>query len=399
MQRERSQSADALQCSAVSATRYVVLGGGLVGGFIARTLAGGADCRVTLADRDTAALESAARRALLATHAADLEDAQVLRKCIAHADVVLSAVPGRLGYATLRAVLEAGKPCVDIAFCPEDVLALDGLAKQRGVRAVVDCGVMPGLGGMLAADLAHRLDEPHSLRILVGGLPVERRRPFEYKAPFSPSDVIEEYVRPARLRVGSRTVLRPALSGVEHVDVPGVGTLEAFNTDGLRTLLEHLPFSDMTELTLRYPGHAEKVRLLRELGFFSEEPLDVGGARVRPLDLTSRLLFDDWRLEPGMREFTVLIVEADGLAGVVRKRLRYFMLDYTAPATGDFSMARTTGWPAVLVARLLAVGALHRFPPGIIAPERLADDPDVLQRILAGLELAGIELTYEETET
>ena len=155
----------------------------------------------------------------------------------------------------------------------------------------------------------------------------------------------------------------------------------------------------MTEKTLRYPGHAEKVRLLRELGFFSEEPLDVGGAPVRPLDLTSRLLFDDWRLEPGMREFTVLIVEADGLAGVVRKRLRYFMLDYTAPATGDFSMARTTGWPAVLVARLLAVGALHRFPPGIIAPERLADDPDVLQRILAGLELAGIELTYEETET
>jgi saccharopine dehydrogenase-like NADP-dependent oxidoreductase len=382
----------------MSKTQYVVLGGGLVGGFIARTLAVGADCRVTLVDRDTAVLESAARRAPLATSAGDLADAGVLRKCIEEADVAVSAVPGRLGFATLRAVLEAGKPCVDIAFCPEDARALDALAQQRGVRAVVDCGVMPGLGGMLAMDLARRLDEHWSLRILVGGLPVERRWPFEYKAPFSPSDVIEEYVRPARLRVGGRTVQRPALSGVEHVDVPGVGTLEAFNTDGLRTLLEHLPFPDMTEMTLRYPGHAEKVLLLRELGFFSQEPLDVGGARVRPLDLTSRLLFDDWRLMPGMREFTVLIVEANGLASGAAKRLRYFMLDYTDPATGDFSMARTTGWPAVLVARLLAAGALHVFPPGVIAPEKLASDADVLQQILAGLKQAGIELTYEERE-
>lgn len=377
-------------------TQYVVLGGGLVGGFIARQLAADPACHVTLADRDQAALERSSARAPLSYAVANLADAGVLRSVIAEADVVVSAVPGHLGYAALKTVLEAGKPCVDIAFFPEDALALDTVAKQRGVQAVVDCGVMPGLGGMLAMDLARRFEQPHSLRILVGGLPVERRWPFEYKAPFSPSDVIEEYVRPARLKQSGQVVEREALSEVEQLDWPGVGTLEAFNTDGLRTLLDTLPFPTMVEKTLRYPGYAEKVRLLRELGFFSDEPLAIAGQQVRPLDLTSHLLFDNWRLEPGMREYTAMRVEAEGLRDGARQRLRYDMLEYT-DAAGDFSMSRVTGWPAVLTARALAADKLRGFPPGVIAPERLASDALLFADLLAGLIAAGIKLEYSET--
>jgi lysine 6-dehydrogenase len=377
-------------------TQYTVLGGGLVGGFIARQLAADHACHVTLADRDQAVLEHSSARAPLSYVVADLADAGVLRSVIAEADVVVSAVPGRLGCATLRTVLEAGKPCVDIAFFPEDALALDSVAKQRGVQAVVDCGVMPGLGGMLGLDLAGRLEQPQSLRILVGGLPVERNWPFEYKAPFSPSDVIEEYVRPARLKQSGAIVEREALSEVEHLDWPGIGTLEAFNTDGLRTLLTTLPFPTMAEKTLRYPGYAEKVRLLRELGFFSDAPLSIAGQQVRPLDVTSRLLFFDWRLEPGMREFTAMRVEAEGLRGAERLRLRYDLLDYT-DAAGDFSMSRVTGWPAVLTARALAAGKLRGFPPGVIAPERLAGEALLFADIMAGLIAAGIKLEYSES--
>lgn len=377
-------------------TQFVVLGGGLVGGFIARQLAADAACHVTLADHDQAVLERSSARAPLSYAVANLADSGVVQSVIAAADVVVSAVPGHLGCATLRTVIEAGKPCVDIAFFPEDALALDTVAKQRGVQAVVDCGVMPGLGGMLGMDLARRLEQPRSLRILVGGLPVERNWPFEYKAPFSPSDVIEEYVRPARLKLAGQIVEREALSEVELLDWPGVGTLEAFNTDGLRTLLTTLPFPTMVEKTLRYPGYAEKVRLLRELGFFSEAPQNIAGQQVRPLDVTSRLLFSNWRLEPGMREFTALRVEAEGLRNSERLRLRYDLMDYT-DAAGDFSMARVTGWPAVLAARALAADKLHGYPPGVIAPERLASDALLFADLMAGLIAAGIKLEYSET--
>lgn len=377
----------------MSQTQYVVLGGGFVGGFIARALAQDPACHVTLADRDQAVLERSSALAPLSYNVANLADTGVLRKVIEDADAVVSAVPGHLGYRTLETVLGAGKPCVDIAFFPEDALQLDGLAKQRGLQAVVDCGVMPGLGGMLGLDLARHFDTPLSLRILVGGLPVERRWPFEYKAPFSPSDVIEEYVRPARLKHNGEVVERPALSDLEQLDWPGIGTLEAFNTDGLRTLLDTLPFPTMAEKTLRYPGYAEKVRLLRELGFFDTQPLTVNGASVTPREVTSRLLFQDWSLEPGMREFTAMRVEARGLRAGKAAWARYDMLDYTAE-DGEFSMARTTGWPAVLAVRMLAGGRLRGFPPGVLSAERLAGDPALFNELLAGLAAAGIKLEF-----
>jgi lysine 6-dehydrogenase len=377
-------------------TQFIVLGGGFVGGFIARTLAQDPACHVTLADRDQAVLERSSIKAPLSYNVANLADTAVLRKVVEEADVVVSAMPGRLGYRTLEAVLRAGKPCVDIAFFPENALKLDSMAKQRGIQAVVDCGVMPGLGGMLGLDLARHFETPLKLRILVGGLPVERCWPFEYKAPFSPSDVIEEYVRPARLKLNGEVVELPALSDVELLDWPGIGTLEAFNTDGLRTLLATLPFPTMIEKTLRYPGYAEKVRLLRELGFFGEEALELNGASVRPLDVASRLLFKAWSLEPGMREFTVMRVEAAGLRAGKTAWARYDLLDYT-DESGEFSMARTTGWPAVLAARMLAGGRLRGFPPGVIAAERLAGDPTLFNELLAGIKAAGIKLEFSES--
>src|SRR5690606_68896 len=119
----------------------------------------------------------------------------------------------------------------------EEASALNMAAQHSGSRVVVDCGVMPGLGGMLAARFSRQFDEPQSMRILVGGLPTERNWPFEYRAPFSPADVIEEYVRPARYLVNGELVTMPALSEIELLDFPGIGTLEAFNTDGLRSIM------------------------------------------------------------------------------------------------------------------------------------------------------------------
>lgn len=370
--------------------QIVVLGGGLVGRVMARDLAREQDFHVTVAERDAATLARLGAEGL-ATIPLDLADDAAVRKAVAGADVVVGAAPGHMGLRILRLVIEAGKPYADIAFMPEDFLELDGLAKARGVTAVVDCGVAPGLSNLLCGRAEHEFESVESMLILVGGLPKRRLWPFEYRVVFSGVDVIEEYLRPARWVEHGKLVTKPALTDVEPVELPLVGTVEAFNTDGLRSLAQtlHAPF--MKEKTLRWPGHVEKMRMLRESGFLSLEPMDVGGARVRPYDVTTRLLFDAWRLPDGEPDLTVMRVEAKGVIGGARKTWTWDLYDEADPATGFHSMARTTGFPCAIVARQLARGALSR--PGVNPPELLAGDDRFFDLMMQELRARGVTVT------
>jgi len=371
-------------------SKILVLGGGLVGRVIARDLASEKDLQVTVADASPATRERLASEGL-GTLALDLTDDAAVRQAVAGADVVVGAAPGHMGFRLLRLVIEAGKPYADIAFMPEDFLELDGLARERGVTAVVDCGVAPGLSNLLCGRAAHELDDVERMLILVGGLPKNRVWPFEYRVVFSAVDVIEEYTRPARWVEHGKLVTRPALTDVEPVDLPRVGTVEAFNTDGLRSLAKtlHAPF--MKEKTLRWPGHVEKMRMLRETGFLSLEPIDVGGVTVRPYDVTTKLLFDAWRLPPGEADLTVMRVEATGTAGGKRQTWTWDLYDEADLASGFHSMARTTGYPCAIVTRLLAHGELKR--PGVQPPERLAGDDRFYEAMMKGLGERGVTIT------
>jgi lysine 6-dehydrogenase len=223
---------------------------------------------------------------------------------------------------------------------------------------------------------------------LVGGLPVVRTWPWEYKAPFSPSDVLEEYTRPARYVAGGRLVTMPALSEPELVEFPGVGTLEAFNTDGLRSLLATVKVPFMIEKTMRYPGHAERIRMLRESGFFGTKPVDVGGAVVRPLDLTAKLLFAQWQLADGEEDFTAMRVSVEGVVGGKRVRRSFELLDRYDPGSGTTSMARTTGYTCTAVVRLVAQGLYRR--PGVFPPEFLGREPGCYEFVIKELARRGV---------
>jgi len=254
-------------------TRVIVLGGGMIGSAMARDLSSSAGFEVEVADLRPEALATVAERAGVRTVCADLRDPGVVRELVAGYDLVLGALPSVIGFQTLRAVLEARRHYVDISFMPENALLLDELARDRGVTAIVDCGVAPGVSNMMAGFAAAQMDRCERIEIYVGGLPQERRWPFDYKAGFAPFDVIEEYTRPARYVENGRVVTREALSEPELMDFAGVGTLEAFNTDGLRSLAFTLKVPFMKEKTLRYPGHVELMRVLRDTGFFSKDPL------------------------------------------------------------------------------------------------------------------------------
>jgi saccharopine dehydrogenase-like NADP-dependent oxidoreductase len=371
-------------------SEIVVLGGGLVGRVMARDLAREQDFHVTVADRDEATRARLRAEGLFAVPLDLTDDAAVLR-AIEDADVVVGAAPGHMGFRLLRLVIEAGKPYADIAFMPEDFLALDALAKARDVTAVVDCGVAPGLSNLLCGRAEHEFDSVEAMLILVGGLPKRRLWPFEYRVVFSGVDVIEEYLRPARWVEHGALVTKPALTEVEPVELPFVGTVEAFNTDGLRSLAQtlHAPF--MKEKTLRWPGHVEKMRMLRETGFLSLEPLEVAGTRVRPYDVTTKLLFDAWRLPEGEADLTVMRVEATGMKDGVRTTWTWDLYDEADPATGYHSMARTTGFPCAIVARMLARGELSA--PGVQPPELLAGDDRFFDRMMEELRARGVTIT------
>lgn len=372
--------------------RITVLGCGLIGATIVRDLANESEFAVRAVDLSEQALDGLAEH--IERQQADLSDQNEIRRVIADADVVVGAVPGRFGQAMLRTVIEAGKPISDISFAPENPLELDELAKERNIAAVVDAGVSPGLSNLAVGRGDALLDRVEKATILVGGLPVPRYWPYEYRSVFSPTDVIEEYTRPARLIENERVVTREALSEVEMIDFEGIGTLEAFNTDGLRTLLDTVRAVNMKEKTLRYPGHVDRMRMMRETGFFSDEPVKVDGIDVVPRRLTESLMFSQWQRPADEEELTVLRVDVAGSSGGKTRSYRFDLLDRTDFETGTSSMARTTGFPCAIIAGLLARGEIRT--PGVLPLEILGRDERLYERIIAELERRGVKLEMRE---
>ena len=349
--------------------KVIVLGAGLVGKEMAIDLSGKFD--VTAVDINEDALDRIAKQGIK-TLRLDFTNEERLKSVVAEADLVVGAVPGFLGFETVKRVIEAGKDMVDISFFPEDPFQLEALAKQKNVTVVTDCGVAPGMGNIILGYHNKRM-KVLEYECLVGGLPVVREWPYEYKAVFSPIDVIEEYTRPARYVQSGVVVVKEALSDPELVHFDGVGTLESWNSDGLRSLIKTMAnIPNMIEKTLRYPGCIEYLRVLRETGFFSYEEVDVKGAKVRPIDVTAKLLFPKWKLKPGEEEFTVMRVRLSGEENGQQKRYQYNLLDRTNKLTNTLSMARTTGYTCTAAVNLVLDRKFTR--KGISPPEFLGED-------------------------
>ena len=375
--------------------KIIVLGGGLVGGPMALDLAKDKDIDVSIADISDAILNKFNNHDKIKTIKQDLADTQGLTKLISSFDMAISAVPGFMGYKTLETIIKAGKNVVDIAFFPEDALTLDVLAKKHNVTAVVDCGVAPGMSNMLTGYAHHLLDTTSSAIIYVGGLPEIRTQPWEYKAVFSPIDVIEEYIRPAFYVENSQIIEKEALSEPELIDFPELGTLEVFNTDGLRSLIKTLDIPNMKEKTMRYPGHIEKIKFLKEAGFFSEKAVKMGSKMIRPIDMAAKLLFSQWKLEPGEKDITIMQVMVEGEKDGKKIKYTWDLLDRYDSDTQTHSMARTTGYTATTVARLLKEDLFDK--KGIITPEIIGKDETCVKFVLKTLEQRNI--VYKQTIT
>jgi len=374
-------------------TKIIVLGAGLVGGPMAADLAQDERFDVYAADVSQQALDALNTKHKVTTYNHDLSNPENIKTLVKDFHLVVNAVPGHMGFQTLKAIIEAGKDVVDIAFFPEDPFLLNEAAKANNVTAIVDCGVAPGMSNILIGYADQMLDRTDNVLIYVGGLPEVRVQPWEYKAVFSPIDVIEEYTRPARYVENGKMVVRPALSDAEFLDFPGVGTLEAFNSDGLRTLAETINAPNLKEKTLRYPGHIQKIAVLRETGFLSKEEIIINGTPIRPLDFTAKVLFPKWHMEKEDRDVTVMQVIIEGEKDGTAVKYTYDLRDCFDTESGVTSMARTTGYTATVAVRMVAEGLYNQ--KGISPPEFVGRNAACVRFMLAGLEERGIH--YRET--
>ena len=335
--------------------------------------------KVTLSDISPTRLnELRAKHPALDILPLDVKDTDAVQQAVKGFDLVICAVPGFLGFKTIKTIIEAGKNIVDISFFPEDALELDALAKEKGVTVIVDCGVAPGMGNFILGRYNEIL-RLTDFECLVGGLPKTKTWPFYYKAPFSPVDVIEEYTRPARYVENGNIIVREPLTDCEFVEFDKVGTLESFNTDGLRSILFTMPhIPNRKEKTLRYPGHVEIVRALKQSGFFSPEKININGVSVSPLAVTSRVLFDDWKLGDTEEELTVMRITLKGADAEGKQvKVEYNLYDEYNPVTQTSSMARTTGYTATAAANMFLEGLFTEkgvFPPELIGKHEACFD-------------------------
>ena len=358
--------------------KIAVLGAGMVGRTIAADLSANFD--TTSFDISQSNLLLLEKFPKVKTTISDLSNFDGYTSLLDGFDMAVCAVPGFMGYQALKAIINAGKNVVDISFFSQDALTLDTLAKQKNVTAIVDCGVAPGMSNWVLGHYNTQM-KIQEFECMVGGLPMQRIKPWEYKAPFSPVDVIEEYIRPARYVVNGEIITRPALSDAELIDFPVVGTLESFNTDGLRSILftmKHIP--NMKEKTLRYPGHIALIQSLQKAGFFSNDDVLVKGKPVVPLELTSQLLLNQWKLHPNEPEFTIMYITCIGIMDNKPTTIEYFLYDENDRAIGFSSMSRTTGFTCTAAVNLLHQNLFTQ--KGVFPPELVAGTPGTFEFII-----------------
>ena len=153
------------------------LGAGMVGRAIALDLAN--NYKITSFDFSAENLSQLKNRNdKIETFIADLSDFKTYPDLLRSFELVVTAVPGFMGYKALEAVINAGKNVVDISFFPEDVLQLDKLAKEKNVTVITDCGVAPGMSNFIIGRYNEEMTVTH-FECYVGGLPKEKKPPFQ----------------------------------------------------------------------------------------------------------------------------------------------------------------------------------------------------------------------------
>ncbi len=378
--------------------KVLILGLGNIGSVAAEDLAKSiSSIQVVVADKsETRAKQVSERigRGNVSWIQLDVTNPSQLANALKDFDLVMGFLPGKLGYSLTKACIDAGKDLVDVSYMAENPLTLTDDAIKANVTIVPDCGLAPGISNILVGHAVTELDKVQAVHIMVGGLPEKPVPPLDYVITWSPENLIDEYKRKARIVKEGRIIEVEALTGLEEIKFPEFGKLEAFYTDGLRTLPQTITDAyDMWEKTLRYPGHAEKIKLLEALGFFEEEQIDVDGVSVSPRRLTVKL-FEQKLRKPEVKDIVAIKVEVSGVKNGGQTCYVYHLLDHYDEKQSVTAMARTTAYSASIVAQLVLKKALKE--KGVVPTEIIGKDEALFRLFLDELKKRGIRIAEEK---
>jgi len=310
----------------------------------------------------------------------DASDHRELISTLKKFDLAIGALPGWIGYRVCKASIRANVDLVDVSFMPEDVMSLNQAASKAKVSILPDCGMSPGLSSILVGHAVSKLDQVESVHMLNGGIPQRPVPPLDYVITWSAKDLIELYTRKAKIVKGGKIIQVEAMSGLEEIVFPSVGKLNAFYTDGLRTLLHTVKVSkEMWEKSLRYPGHIEKIKLLKTLGFFEEKPIEVEGIRVCPREVTAKLLERKLK-RPEVPDMVPMLVEVSGLKDGKHVMYTFHMLDRFDKKRKVTALARTTAYTTSVISQLVANKLIKE--KGVIPPEKLGMNEKLYRKFM-----------------
>ncbi|MEO0143061.1 MAG: saccharopine dehydrogenase C-terminal domain-containing protein [candidate division WOR-3 bacterium] len=339
---------------------------------------------VTVLDINCSNLKQLKKIPRIKTLEFDVTEGKKLCRFLKNFDIVLGALPSSLGFYSLECALKAKKDIVDMSYLPEDPFILDRFAKRLKIRIVVDAGFAPGLSNILVGETYREWGRIDTLKIVVGGIPQKPLPPFYYRITWSPADLIEEYLRPARILKNYKLTVVPALTGIEEFTLRGVGRLECFYTDGLRTLLKTIKGArNMEEKTIRYPGHAELFKRFIDCKFFSDEVVELRGKKIRVKEFALEFLRN--LLSRGdEKDISILIIEM----GLGRRKKKYLIVDRYDTRRNITSMARMTAYTGATITEVI-----KKYPRyGIIPPEYLGFEKKLCNEIKSTLRKRGIKI-------
>ncbi|MBL0189181.1 MAG: hypothetical protein IPP97_25995 [Candidatus Obscuribacter sp.] len=351
--------------------QIVIFGGGLQGLVIAKNLQDRPEKpQVTIAD----IVEPQNLPAGIKGLKVDVLDLAQVKTATKGADALVLAVPSSIAHKALTNLLTLGIPVCDVSFTPDPPLSLDSEAKKSGACCVVDCGVAPGLSHILVGAAYRELGGLDEVEILVGGMPQAPPEVFRHAIYFNPSDLIAEYVRPARARSkGQNIAPSPLEAKIEPYHDKDLGHIESFLSDGLRSLLDSFPdVAEMNERTLRWSGHLPAMKFMHKLGLFEDAVIAQTAKSLNSHYPASA--FEDYLL--------MVVTARKG-----NKTLSWRMLDKHTQGTS--AMSRTTGYTTAAVTMLLAKKMFTA--PGVHAPEVLGNEPELVKALLADLSERGVE--------
>ena len=314
-----------------------------------------------IADRDRKNLQSAEKfleGKEIETHNLDVEKTNDLKKCFQNYDIAISAVPYKFNYNLAKTAIETKTHFLDLGgnnCIVERERSLFDEARKKGVTAIPDCGLAPGLTSVITKDIVEQMDSVDYVKIRVGGLPVNPKPPFDYQIVFSPYGLINEYVEDAMVLDHGKIIKKKSMTALENIEFPEpFGKMEAFLTSGgcstfpytYKDKIEYLDYK-----TVRYPGHCKKFRVLLDIGFAEEKPVKIGEKSVVPRDIFADLLL---KIFPSNEKDVVLLkVLSKGIKDGKKHGLEYLMIDYYDEDHELTAMMRTTGYPVSITAQMI----------------------------------------------